>query len=420
VIVRCADAADVGSAVTFARRRGLPIAVRSGGHSMAGHGTCDGGVVIDLAAMTGIAIDPARRVARLEPGLTWGAVAAALQPHGLALTSGDTASVGVGGLTLGGGIGWMARKYGLTIDHLRSVELVTAAGEILTASAADHPDLFWGLRGGGGNFGIATAFEFALDPVGMILGGAAFYDATHAEEILSAYADYVASAPDDLTSMALLMQAPPAPFIPPAQQGMPVVAITVCYAGDLAEGARVVAPLRRLGAPIADVIAPMPYPAIFALTAEAEIRGLQHAVRSLFLETLDTGALQALVAQTAAVMSPETLVQLRVLGGAMGRVAADATAFAHRDKPFMVTVTNYGADPGGAARRQARTEQIWWALQPYAAGVYANFLGDEGEMRIREAYPRATYARLAALKARYDPDNVFRLNQNITPAPREA
>jgi FAD/FMN-containing dehydrogenase len=239
-------------------------------------------------------------------------------------------------------------------------------------------------------------------------------------EIRAAYAPYAASAPDELTSMAVLMQAPPAPFIPPDRQGMPVVTIAVCYVGDPAEGARVIAPLRRLGAPIADVIAPMPYPAIFALTAEAEIRGLQHAVRSLLLKTLDEGALRALATEAAAVMSSETLVQLRVLGGAMGRVATDATAFAHRDKPFMVTVTHDGADPGGAARRRARTEQIWQALQPYAAGVYANFLGDEGEMRIREAYPWATYARLAALKARYDPTNLFRLNQNITPAPREA
>ena len=416
LIVRCADVEDVREAVTFAREQGMTLSVRSGGHSIAGYGTNEGGMVIDLSSMKTIAVDPVQRTARLEPGLTWGEVTNALQPYGLALTAGDTASVGVGGLLLGGGIGWMVRKYGLALDHLRAVELVTAHGQLLRASADENAELFWGLRGGGGNFGVATSFEVDLHPGGTILGGAVFYEATEAERILQGYARLASAAPDELSTQALLVLAPSAPFIPPDKQGIPVVAILVCYTGNLAEGERVVAPLRQLATPIADVIAPMPYPAIFALSEVGEIRGLQHHVRSLFLQTLSDEVLHALVEASLAILSPETLVQLRVLGGAMSRVAADATAFAHRDKQAMVMVTNFGpasADPAGL---RARTQRVWQALSPYADGVYVNFLADDGEQRIHEAYPLATYTRLAALKRCYDPTNLFHLNQNIIPA----
>ena len=415
LIVRPVNVADVIAAITFAREQHMEVSVRSGGHSIAGYGTNDGGLVIDLSLMKAITVDPEQRIARIEPGLTWGEVANTLQPHGLALTSGDVASVGVGGLLLGGGIGWMVRKHGLAIDRLRAVELVTADGQFLRASAGEHAELFWGLRGGGGNFGVATAFEVDLHPAGIILGGAVFYDAAEAERILRAYAPYTASAPDELTTIVMFMAAPPAPFIPPDKQGTAVVAILVCYTGDLAEGARVVAPLRTLGTPIADLISPMPYPALFALTEEGTIRGLRHAVRSLFLRTLSDEVIHTIVEEAAAIMSPMTLVEVRVLGGAMSRVPADATAFAHRDKQALVMVTNFGplAD---AEPARVRTEQIWQALRPYASGVYVNFLGDEGERRVREAYPPATYARLAALKKRYDPTNLFHLNQNIPPA----
>ena len=254
LIVRCIDATDVIAAVTFAREQGLAVAVRSGGHSFAGHSTTDGGMLIDLSPMKAITIDRRRRIARIEPGLTWGEVARAAHAYGLTLTSGDMASVGVGGLMLGGGIGWMVRKHGLAIDHLRAVELVTAEGEILRASERAHADLFWGLRGGGGNFGVATAFEVDLHPAGTVLGGAVFYEAAEAERILQGYAHHATAAPDELSTLAMLMAAPPAPFIPQALQGRPIVAILVCYTGDLAQGERVVAPLRRLATPIADVI----------------------------------------------------------------------------------------------------------------------------------------------------------------------
>ena len=420
LIVRCMDATDVITAVTFAREQGMSVAVRSGGHSFAGQSTIDGGVLIDLSPMKAITIDRRRRIARIEPGLTWGEVARAAHVYGLGLTSGDMASVGVGGLMLGGGIGWMVRKHGLAIDHLRAVELVTASGEILRASERVHPELFWGLRGGGGNFGVATAFEVDLHPAGTVLGGAVFYEAAEAERILQGYARHASAAPDELSTQAMLMAAPPASFIPQALQGRPIVAILVCYTGDLLEGERVVAPLRRLATPIADVVEPMPYPAIFALTQVGTIRGLEQHVRSLFLQALSDEVLHTLTEETLATMSPETIVQLRVLGGAMGRVSVDATAFAHRATQAMVIITNFGPGSAGAEDRSARTEQVWRALQPYSNGVYVNFLAEEGEQRIHEAYPPATYARLAALKSRYDPTNFFHLNQNIKPFTKEA
>lgn len=416
LIVHPINVAGVITAVNFAREQGVEVAVRSGGHSMAGYGTIDNGMVIDLSHMKAITIDPERRIARLEPGLTFGEVASALQPHGLALTAGDTATVGVGGLMLGGGIGWMVRKYGLTIDRLRAIELVTADGQFLRASASENAELFWGLRGGGGNFGVVTAFEANLHPAGMVIGGAVIYDAAEAEGILQAYVRYAEAAPDELTTVVNLMAAPPAPFIPPEKQGTPAVIIMVCYTGDLAEGERVVAPLRELGTPIADIIGPMPYPAMFAMTEEASRRGFQHSVRSMFLRKLSDDVIHTIVEETAAIMTPMTLVQLRVLGGAMSRVPADATAFAHRDKQGMVVITNFAPVSGDGEPSRARTEQIWQALRPYADGVYVNFLGDEGDRRVHDAYPPATYARLAALKKLYDPDNMFHFNQNIPPA----
>jgi FAD/FMN-containing dehydrogenase len=414
-IVRCIDVEDVKAAVNVARKQAMTLSVRSGGHSIPGYGTNNDGLVIDLSGMKTITVDPIRRTARLEPGLTWGEVANALQPFGLAMTAGDVASVGVGGLLLGGGIGWMVRAYGLTIDNLRSVELVTADGQLRRASAEENPELFWGLRGGGGNFGIATAFEVNLHPGGTILGGAVFYEATEAERILKEYARLAAAAPDQLSTEAMLALAPPAPFIPPDKQGTPIVGILVCYTGDLSEGERVVAPLRQLATPIADLIAPMPYPSIFALTEIGEVPGLQHHGRSQFFETFSDEMLQTLVEATQSILSPETMVSLRVLGGAMSRVAPDATAFAHRNKQGLVLVTHFAPLSVDANSLAARTQHIFQALSPYANGVYAGFLANEGEQRIREAYPPDTYARLVALKNQYDPTNLFHLNQNIKP-----
>ncbi|WP_228037743.1 FAD-binding oxidoreductase [Nodosilinea sp. LEGE 06152] len=413
-IARCVDAEDVRTIVNVARAYAMTLSVRSGGHSAAGHGTNTGGLVIDLSQMKAITIDLVRQTARLEPGLTWGEVAKELQPLGLAITAGDVASVGVGGLLLGGGIGWMVRAYGLTIDRLQAVEVVTADGQLVRASADAHPELFWGLRGGGGNFGIATAFEVNLHPGGAILGGAVFYEATEAERILREYTRLAAAAPDELSTEVLFMLAPPAPFIPPDKQGTPVVGIMVCYTGDISEGERVVAPLRQLATPIADLIAPMPYSAMFALTAVGEIPGFQHHSRSQFFETFSDEMIHTLVEASHSVVSPETLVTLRVLGGAMSRVRADATAFAHRDKQGMVLVSHFAPLSADATSLDARTQRVFRALLPYANGAYVGFLADEGE-RIREVYPPDTYARLVALKNQYDPTNLFHRNQNIKP-----
>ena len=414
MIVQCVDAEDVRLAVKFAYEQGMPLSVRSGGHSIAGYSTNDGGLVIDLSHMKAITVDPEKRTARLEPGLTWNEVAQTLQPYGLALSSGDTGTVGVGGLLLGGGIGWMVRKYGLTIDHVHAIELVTADGEFLRASADSNAELFWGLRGGGGNFGVVTAFEVDVYPAGIVLGGAVFYEMAEAEAILREYTRYTSSAPDELTTMAMLMAAPPAPFIPPAQQGKPVVTIFVCYTGDLAQGEQVIAPLRKLGTVVADVIAPIPYPVMFAFTEEASKRGFGQYVRSLFAQSLSDEAIQTIVTAAGRAISPETMVQIRILGGAMGRVPVDATAFAHRDKAVMISVFSTEWQPGNR-EHFVRAEQLWQAIAPYTEGVYSNFLMDEGERRVHQAYPPETYERLVALKNRYDPTNLFHLNQNIVP-----
>ena len=415
LIVRCASADDVRLAIRFAREQEMPLSVRSGGHNFAGYGSNDGGVVIDLSRMKGISIDPERRTARLEAGLTWNEVANALQPYGLALSSGDTGTVGVGGLLLGGGIGWMVRKYGMTIDHVQAVELVTADGECLRASKQEHPELFWGLRGGGGNFGVATAFEVTLHQGGIVLGGAVFYELAEVESILKEYTRYALTAPDELTSMVMLMAAPPAPFIPPAKQGKPVVAIILCYTGDLAEGEQVVAPLRKLGTVISDIISPIPYPVMFAFTEEVSRRGYPQYVRSLFARTISDEVIEKIAAEASRVISEATIVQIRILGGAMSRVAPDATAFSHRDKHAFISVFNTDWQPDNG-EHLALAEQMWQILKPYDEGVYVNFLADEGEQRVRDAYSTATYARLVALKNQYDPTNLFRLNQNIRPA----
>ncbi|HEX6506591.1 MAG TPA: FAD-binding oxidoreductase [Chloroflexota bacterium] len=414
LIVQAADAADVIAAVRFAGEHDLELAVRSGGHSIPGYGTSDD-IVVEFSRMKALAIDPESRTVRAEPGLTWGEITEAAHAYGLAVPAGDTGTVGVGGLTTGGGIGWLVRKHGLTIDCLLAVDIVTADGRLLRASKDENPDLFWAVRGGGGNFGIITAFEFRAHPVGMIVGGAIFYDAAEGESVLRGYADYARSAPDELTTIVFIMRAPPLPFIPPEKVGTQVIAIGVTYAGDLDEGQRVVDPLRKLGTPIADAMAPMPYPAIYMLTAEAGVPGHYAEVRSMFLDELGDDAIETMMEQTRAITSPFGLVQMRVLGGEMARVPRDATAFYHRDAAIMLSGISVWMDPSESPRHVAWTETFGRAMAPYANGVYVNFLSDEGEARIREAYGPETYERLAALKARYDPTNLFHLNQNVKP-----
>ena len=411
-IVKPADAAGVARAVASARDAGLPLAVRCGGHSVAGHGVVEAGVVIDLRSMRAIDIDPARRVATVEGGVLAGELVKAAFAHGLTAPLGDTPTVGFGGLTLGGGLGWLVRKHGLTIDHLRAVELVTADGEVVRASADERPDLFWALRGGGGNFGVATRFELDLQQIGMILGGAMVLPATR--DVLRSHVPIAASAPDDLTTIAMLMAVPPLPFVPAEHHGRLALVLMLVHDGDPDVGRAAIAPYRAVAAPLGEAVAPMPYPAIFEIGGPA---GPMAAVnRSMFLPALDDAAVDALLDFMGRRSSPMAMAQLRVLGGALGRVPNEATAFAFRDRPLMLTVITPFLDPAEAPIHRAWTEALFEALRPAATGVYSNFLDDEGPERVRDAYPGTTYLELARVKRRYDPQNLFRSNHNIPPA----
>ncbi len=416
LIVRAADAADVARTVLVARESGLELSIRGGGHSLAGHGTNDGGIVLDLGSMKGIHIDPDRRLAWAQPGLTAREYTNAAAAHGLATPFGDTGSVGIAGLTLGGGIGWLARKYGLAVDALVSVEIVTADGRVVTASEESHPDLFWAVRGGGGNFGVVTRFQYRLYPVGEIFGGALFMPATR--DVLRSLVPIASSAPDELTTISFLMALPPAPFVPAELVGTMSLAVMFVWSGDPADGPAAIAPFREVATPLVDLSMPMPYPGIYALLEQAEQRALT-VHRSRFLSTLDDAAIDAMLDALAAPSSPAAMVQLRVLGGAMARVPADATAFAHRDAAVMALIITPFDDPASEPAQRAWTEALHEALGANSVGVYANFLEDEGDDRIRSAYPADTYARLADVKRRYDPRNLFHLNQNIRPATRD-
>jgi FAD/FMN-containing dehydrogenase len=413
-IVRAASEYDVSLAVAFAREQGLPLAVRSGGHSLALYSVVDDALVIDLSGMKRVRIDPDERIAYVQPGATSGDLAVPAGEHGLALSTGDARSVGMGGLTTGGGIGFMVRKYGLAIDNLLAARVVLADGSIVTTSATERPDLFWAIRGGGGNFGIITEFTYRLAPVGQIYGGALILPAT--KEVIRGYLDYAKSAPEDLTTITNMMFAPPAPFIPEDKVGSLVLIILPVWTGSMEDGEKAMAPLRALAEPVADLVGPMPYPAIYTFTDFAtEPHGA--ALRSMFSDGLSDDAIDAILDAMATASSPFALVQLRPLGGALSKVEKYATAFAHRDKDLMLAIINIWLDPAeDSAPHAAWTEGLWAKVRGEGEGAYVNFLEEEGEARIRDAYPPATYEKLAKIKAYYDPENVFRFNQNIKPS----
>jgi FAD/FMN-containing dehydrogenase len=412
-IVRAADAADVARTVTLAAETGVELAIKSGGHSVAGHSNTDG-ILLDLGAMRGLHIDPERRLAWAQPGLTAGEYTNAAGAHGLATPFGDTGSVGIAGLTLGGGIGFLVRKYGLAIDHLVSVELVTADGRIVTASEDQNADLFWAVRGGGGNFGIVTRFQYRLVPVGTTLSGALFLPLTR--DVLRGLVPVAASAPEELSTISFIMPVPPLPVVPEEHHFKPSLVVMFVHASDDIEaGQAALAPFRALATPLAEAAFPMPYPGIYDFTAEGGKRG-NGVVRSMFLETLDDAAVDTILARVAAPSSPTAMTEIRVLGGAMARVPAEATAFAHRDANVLVALITTFEDAAEQPIHEAWTQAYFDELRPKATGVYSNFLADEGEGRVGEAYPSATYARLAEIKRRWDPANLFRLNQNIRPA----
>jgi FAD/FMN-containing dehydrogenase len=412
-IVRVSSTDDVAQAVRFAWERGMPLAVRSGGHSVPGLSMVDGGVTIDLSQMKRVIIDPATQRARVQAGATSGDVAGPAHEHGLAITTGDTSTVGMGGLVTGGGIGYMARKYGLTIDNLVSAQVVTADGIVRTASANEHPDLFWAIRGGGGNFGIVTEFELQLAPVETVLGGVIVLPATR--EVVRGYLDYIADAPDGLTVLVNIWNAPPAPFVPEAFVGKPVVWLITVWTGDAEEGERAIAPLRALAEPITDTMAVIPYPAIYQYTAELESpHGV--AIRSMFSDSLSDEAIDAMIEALDRPHAPVSLIHVRGQGGAIAEVASDATAFAHRTQKYFVSAISVW-EPGdeGAPGYEAWNDELWSQIRPEGNGVYVNFLQNEEPERINEAYPASTLRRLREIKTKYDPRNVFRYNQNIQP-----
>ena len=414
VIARPADTGEVARVVSLAREVGAELAVRSGGHSLAGHGVSEGGIVLDLSAMKGLEIDAEGRTAWAQTGLTAGEYTATAGAHGLATGFGDTGSVGLGGLTLGGGVGFLVRKHGLTIDDLLAAELVTADGEVLDVDAETHPDLFWAIRGGGGNFGVATRFRYRLHPVGGIVGGLLILPAT--PQVIASFVTEAEAAPDELSAIANVMVAPPMPFLPAEAHGKLVIMALVCYAGDLDAGERALAPFRSIASPISDLVRPMPYADIYSLFGDAEGPGpSQEVARSFFVDAVDVDAGEAIVEHLGASTAPLAVAQLRVLGGAMARVPDEATAFAHRDRRVMVALGAVYEDAEEGPEHDAWVTDFMRALQDGSPGVYVNFVGDEGDARVREAYPGATWDRLAEVKRRYDPTNLFRLNQNIRP-----
>ncbi|WP_084965997.1 FAD-binding oxidoreductase [Thermoactinospora rubra] len=415
-IVRCRRTADVVAALRFARERGFLVAVRGGGHSIPGYSTCDDGIVLDLGPMKGVTVDPVRRVAVAEAGLTWGELDAATQRHGLAVTGGEVSDTGIAGLTLGGGIGWLKRVHGLTCDNLLAAELVTADGQVLHAGAEEHPELFWGLRGGGGNFGVVTRFTYRLHPVGPLFAGAVMHPGDRAPQALRFVRDLAAAAPDELSLMAALVTAPPEPFVPPEMRGRPMVLLAGCHVGPVEDGERALAPLRRFGPPPVDLFGVMPYVELQRLADPMNVPGRPIYVKSEMLGPLDDAALEVAAARAAEPSSPYNQLLLHHMGGAVRRVPADATAFGHRDAEYLLTVAGAWEDPAGDPQPHVRwARDSWQALRPWSRGTYVNHLGEEGEDRVRQAYPAGTYDRLVALKRTYDPENVFRLNQNIRP-----
>jgi FAD/FMN-containing dehydrogenase len=413
LIVRPADSVDVSKTVLAAAETGLELAVRSGGHSVPGHSTTEGGILLDLSSMTRLDVDVDGRSAWAETGLTAGQYTVQTAAHGLATGFGDTGSVGIGGLTLGGGIGYLVRKQGLTIDNLLAADLVTADGSQVRVDETNHPDLFWAIRGGGGNFGVATRFQFRLHEVDNIVGGMLILPAT--PEVITRLIVEADSAPEELSVIANIMKAPPMPGLPDEHVGQPVIMLLLAFAGPLEAGEKTVARFRALAPPIADMTGPMPYPELYRFTEEVpEIK--HETTRSLFADDVDLAGAEAIVDHLHGTTAPLAVAQLRVLGGAMARVPNDATAFAHRHRRIMVAtgVVYDHANEHDLHREWVR--QLTDALTRGEPGVYVNFLGNEDD-RIPDAYPGATWEKLTAIKTRYDPNNLFRLNQNI-PAQR--
>jgi len=416
LIARCTGVADVIAAVRFAKDNELLVAVRGGGHSFPGHSVCDGGILIDLGPMKGIRVDPDGRTARVQAGVIWGELDRETQAFGLATTGGIVTHTGVAGLTLGGGIGWLHRKHGLTIDQLLAVDVVTADGEFVKASETENPELFWGIRGGGGNFGIVTEFEFRLHPVGpMVLGGPVIWPLDQSPEVLRFYRDWIAEAPDDLMTIVVQRRMLPLPFVPSELHGQLVLSIGCFWAGAVEDGEEVVRPLKEFGSPVLDVCMPKPYLTHQGMFDAAFPHGWWYYFRACDVAELNDDVIDVMVDHGSRIVSPVTSIALWQLGGAVARVGESDTAFNNRDAGFTFNINGNSTTAEGFETERDWARGYWSALEPHHTSVYVNFLMDQGEDAIRQAYGAEKYDRLKALKRRYDPGNLFRLNQNIPP-----
>ncbi len=415
VVVRAVNAGDVMAAVGAAREAELDVAVRGGGHSVPGFGTCDGGVVIDLSRMRGVRVDPATSTARAEGGATWGDFNAATYPFGLATTGGIISTTGVAGLTLGGGIGYLARGFGLSIDNLVSADVVLADGRFVTASEREHDDLFWALRGGGGNFGVVTSLEFALHPVKDIYGGPMFYELSEVENILRFFREYIADAPEQMGAFPAFQIAPPLPFIPEERHGDTLFAMVACWAGALEDGEEALKPFHDVAPVVAEHVGPMPYPALNGAFDALVPPGLQHYWKAAFVRELTDEAIAAHAAHGPGVPAVNSTMHIYPINGAVHRVSADATAFAYRDATFAPVIAGMWPDPAQNEANIAWVRGYYDAIAPHSEeGGYVNFMAGDDQARIRANY-KGNYGRLVEVKRTYDPDNVFHLNQNIKP-----
>ena len=411
VIARCRDARDVSVAVGFARSAGLPVSVYGGGHNVTGNAVCDDGVTIDLRPMKGVSVDPAARTCSAEAGLTFGELDAATQRHGLAVTGGRMSTTGIGGLILGGGSGWIERKYGFAVESLLAVEVVTADGRILTASETEHPELFWATRGGGGNFGVVTRFELRLHPVGpTVVAGMLVYPAPMAADVLRNFRDVMADAPDEVGSGFALITGP---------TGEPAAGVIACYAGPVEDAEEALRPLREFGPPMMDMVAPMPYVALQRIVDEDFPHGMRNYWTGEFLTGLPEAAIEVLCRFHLTMPSPHSEIFLLPGGGACARVPEGTMAVGNHGAPFNIHILSLWEDPRDDAANIAWTRELSAAIKPFTTGrVYVNFIGDEGRDRVVASFGAETYARLQELKARYDPENLFRASQNIEPEPR--
>ena len=413
LIARCASVTDVINTVRFARDEGLPLSVRGGGHSFAGFSTCDGGVVLDLSPMNSVEVDPENRRARAGGGVTWGRFDAATHAHGLATTGGLISTTGIAGLTLGGGIGWLQRQCGLACDNLLSVEVVTALGDVVPASAGENRELFWGLRGGGGNFGVVTAFEFRLHPVSTVLGGLLLFPAERSAEVMRSYRELVRTCPDELTTWLSMITAPAADFVPAHLQGTSTLAVLACHCGSPDDAEASIQPLRDLG-PALDLIEPMPYPALQSMFDEDYPHGIRCYLKSGYAADLTDAVIDTIVEHTRTIPSASSTFDLHHMGGAVARIPDDGTAFGDRRSAYCFNIVGAWSDAAEDAVNRAWVQEFAAALEPLGTGgIYVNFAADPD--RVRAAYSEAKYDRLRALKRAYDPTNLFRLNQNIEP-----